>query len=209
MWALLAVGFVALCLAITLAGSYRNDLRLAPAKVLASAGFIALALQQGALDSTFGNAILVGLGLSLIGDALLIGTAPKWFLSGLAVFLLAHIAYIVAFAIVGFDAAVTGAAVALVAVPALWFVGRPIFRAAPAPMRAPVALYIATIVVMVLLAIGAAWQTQRPILAVAAIVFAASDVFVARDQFMARAWRNRAIGLPLYYAAQVMLAFSV
>ena len=44
---------------------------------------------------------------------------------------------------------------------------------------------------------------------VGAIVFAASDVAVARDRFVARSFVNRAWGLPAYYAAQLVLAWSV
>ncbi len=203
------VAWVATALAVTLLGAWRADLRYAPAKVIASAGFVALALQQGALDSGFGMAILVGLVLSLIGDGLLIGTAPKWFLLGLGVFLGAHIAYIVAFALAGLHVGAMGLAVLLVGLPALWFVGRPILKAAPRPMRGPVTLYVATIAAMLVLAVGSAWQNAEWILAVAAMLFAASDVFVARDQFMQRRFLNRGVGLPLYYAAQVLLAFSV
>ncbi len=201
--------WVSAALAVTLLGAYREDIRLAPAKVLASLGFVALAVQQGALSTDFGVAILVGLALSLVGDGLLIGTAPKWFLSGLGVFLAAHVAYIIAFVVAGVDwnAALLGAV--FVGLPALWFVGRPILRAAPQPMRGPVAFYVATIATMLVLAIGAAWHGSHAILAVAALLFAASDVFVARDQFIQPRFLNRAIGLPLYYGAQVLLAFSV
>jgi len=42
--------------------------------------------------------------------------------------------------------------------------------------------------------------------AVGALAFTASDVSVARDRFVRHEFLNRAWGLPLYYAAQVLLA---
>jgi hypothetical protein len=42
--------------------------------------------------------------------------------------------------------------------------------------------------------------------AVGALAFAASDVSVARDRFVRPEFVNRAWGLPLYYAAQLLLA---
>jgi hypothetical protein len=44
---------------------------------------------------------------------------------------------------------------------------------------------------------------------VGATAFYLSDVFVAREQFVAKAVANRMWGLPLYYLAQVLLAWSV
>jgi hypothetical protein len=35
-----------------------------------------------------------------------------------------------------------------------------------------------------------------------------SDLFVARDRFVQPGFVNRLLGLPLYYAAQAMLAIS-
>jgi hypothetical protein len=42
-----------------------------------------------------------------------------------------------------------------------------------------------------------------------ALLFAASDLAVARDQFVRPGLANRMVGLPLYYAAQVLLALAV
>ncbi|MDD3992851.1 MAG: hypothetical protein PHV70_11955 [Desulfobacteraceae bacterium] len=36
-----------------------------------------------------------------------------------------------------------------------------------------------------------------------------SDLFVARQRFVAPAFSNRLLGLPLYYIGQFLLAFSV
>jgi len=46
-------------------------------------------------------------------------------------------------------------------------------------------------------------------LAIAALMFAASDVSVARNRFVARKIVNKVWGLPLYYAAQLLFATSI
>jgi hypothetical protein len=40
-------------------------------------------------------------------------------------------------------------------------------------------------------------------------MFYVSDIFVARDRFVAPSPWNQRLGLPLYYTAQLALAFSV
>jgi hypothetical protein len=42
-----------------------------------------------------------------------------------------------------------------------------------------------------------------------AVSFYFSDVFVARDRFLKKEFLNRLTGLPMYYAGQFFLAFSV
>jgi hypothetical protein len=37
----------------------------------------------------------------------------------------------------------------------------------------------------------------------------ASDITVARQRFVAAAFANRAVGLPMYYTAQVLLALTI
>jgi uncharacterized membrane protein YhhN len=41
---------------------------------------------------------------------------------------------------------------------------------------------------------------------VGALAFTASDISVARDRFARHEFLNRAWGLPLYYAAQLLIA---
>jgi uncharacterized membrane protein YhhN len=42
-----------------------------------------------------------------------------------------------------------------------------------------------------------------------AVAFYFSDVFVARDRFMKKEFLNRLVGLPMYYAGQFLIAFSL
>ena len=51
---------------------------------------------------------------------------------------------------------------------------------------------------------GVSWTVP-----VGAVLFYVSDIFVARDRFVTPSPLNQRIGLPLYYAAQIALAFSI
>ena len=44
---------------------------------------------------------------------------------------------------------------------------------------------------------------------VGAVMFTASDIAVVRDRFVAPGFVNRLWGLPLYYAAQLIIAWSI
>jgi uncharacterized membrane protein YhhN len=72
--------------------------------------------------------------------------------------------------------------------------------------RAPVMAYMVTIAAMVVLAAGTFARSPSTPLLAGALAFALSDVSVARDRFVASSWSNKLWGLPLYYAAQVLLA---
>jgi uncharacterized membrane protein YhhN len=62
---------------------------------------------------------------------------------------------------------------------------------------------------MCALAVGVSVASGQWLIAVGALLFAASDLSVARQAFIAPAWLNLAWGLPAYYAAQMLLAWSV
>jgi uncharacterized membrane protein YhhN len=81
-------------------------------------------------------------------------------------------------------------------------------------MLIPVGAYVAVITVMVIGASSVMGErtadlTGRTFVFLGAILFYVSDVFVARQQFVTGHYINRLIGLPLYYAAQFMIAFSI
>jgi uncharacterized membrane protein YhhN len=177
-------------------------------KPVASAAFVAVALGSGALESSYGQALLAGLLLCLVGDILLIPqTRPAIFRAGVFAFLAGHVAYAAAFLTRPLSLAwmfVAGAGLAL----ALWQVWRWLRPALPADMRRPVQAYFAVIAVMATLACGLTAAGGPATVAVGALAFTASDISVARDRFVRPQFLNRAWGLPLYYAAQVLLALS-
>jgi uncharacterized membrane protein YhhN len=81
-------------------------------------------------------------------------------------------------------------------------------------MKIPVIFYILVITAMVVsacstLAAGELALSGRMLVFSGALSFYVSDVFVARQRFLKTEFRNRLIGLPLYYSGQFMLAFSV
>ncbi len=70
----------------------------AAAKMSAASAFIAMALVCGALESWYGQLLLAGLALCWIGDACLLSSGrSKFFLAGIAAFLLGHLMYAIAF----------------------------------------------------------------------------------------------------------------
>ena len=178
------------------------------AKPIAAAGFLALALTVGALESSYGVLIFAGLTLSFLGDILLIPNEnPAAFKTGIASFLLGHVAYTVAFTSLALDlqAASFGAlATGVGAFVALRWL-RPYLEPG---LRLPVIAYIAVISCMLVAATGCASALSRPDIFAGALLFYLSDLSVARDRFVHRSFWNGAWGLPFYFVAQLILAYG-
>lgn len=181
-----------------------------PLKALTSGLFLAVAWLQGPV-SAYDGWIVAGLLLSFVGDLALVPRERRWFLGGLVAFLLAHVAYTVAF--LG-EAALSSPpwgvlAVILTASLATYLHFRPYLGT----MHGPVVAYIVVISVM----LAAAWSlaATRPDVfgwqvAAGATLFYLSDLAVARRRFTPGAgFATRAIGLPTYYAAQFLLALTI
>jgi uncharacterized membrane protein YhhN len=177
-------------------------------KMVASTGFIAVAVAAGALDTWYGRLVLLALGLSWVGDLALSIAGRQWFLLGLIAFLLGHIAYVAAFVERSIDWWVFLAAglVVMVVAGIVWRWLRPHLER---DMVGPVAAYVIVISAMVAAAFGTAGSNYNALIPVGAVAFFASDLAVARDRFVASGFANRAWGLPLYYFGQVLLALSV
>lgn len=176
-------------------------------KMAASTGFLAVAVAAGGLRHAYGWAILVALGCSWFGDLFLISSQDRYFLLGLVAFLLGHLAYAAAFLIhgVGARGLAAGALVALAtALPILRWLS-PHLDA----MRYPVYAYMLVISLMLIFACGTQARGGTGIILTGAVLFYLSDIFVARQRFVAPGQENALIGLPLYYAAQLMLAGSI
>ena len=176
-------------------------------KAAASASFVALGLLRWAGDGSVGGWIVAGLLLCAAGDLLLLGSGRTFDL-GLAAFLLGHAAYIGAFA---------------TALPATGWWRLPLLLLLPAAAavarwlwphlgrrRLPVSTYIITISVMVWGALAVARAGALPAtVAAGAFLFYVSDLAVARHRFVKPEFLNRGIGLPLYFAGQVLIAMSI
>ena len=175
-------------------------------KPVASLAFVGAGIASGALDSTYGQLVLLGLALCLLGDVLLIPLdRPAIFRAGIFAFLGGHVAYAAAFLTRPLDPLGLAAGAVLLAVVVggtlRWLAG-----ALPADMVWPVRVYMLVIGVMSTLACAVTAAGGPWAVALGALAFTASDLSVARDRFLRHEFLNRAWGLPLYYGAQLLLA---
>lgn len=195
------------CLALVVANLVDARAAAIPAKLLASTAFLATAIVAGALRSRYGRILFLGLVLSWFGDAFLLGTTDKMFLFGLAAFLLAHVAYAIAFTVRGINLKWVLAALIPVALLSL---GSMIWLTPwiSAEMLIPVRVYSVVISVMVITAFGARGNAAPILIPFGALLFYFSDMSVAVGQFMQPAFPHYAWGLPFYYTGQIMLALS-
>jgi uncharacterized membrane protein YhhN len=164
---------------------------------------------MGAADSATGRWLLAALVLSLAGDVALLSDSEGRFVLGLGSFLLAHVAFVVAFVHAGMprgDFALVG--LALVAGLALVVARRVVPAAAREggrPLAGAVTAYVAVIGAMVV----AAWATGRPLVALGASVFMVSDAVLALDRFV----RPRRFGslavMVTYHLGQVLIVVGL
>ena len=184
------------------------------AKPLASTGFVAAAVALGGFErATTGDGYALGLVAGLVlcwwGDVLLVPRdRPAVFRAGVLAFLLGHVAFAAAFVSRGVDAlAVVAAALALIT-PVI-AVLRWLAPSVPADLRVAVRAYVLVIAAMLVAATGTAVEAGGATIAIGALMFCVSDLSVARDRFVAPGFANAAWGLPLYYAAQLVLASTL
>ncbi len=179
------------------------------AKPLAGVGFIGAALAAAALDSGYGRWILAALLLSWFGDVCLIPRrAPRVFQAGILSFLLGHVAFTAAFVVRGLDLRIALPAALLALVFSL-LAARWLGPHVPAQMRIPVHAYLSVISLMLVCAAAASGSSGDARILLGALMFYDSDLSVARDRFVVSQFTNRAWGLPLYFAAQLVFATSV
>ena len=163
-----------------------------------------LAVTMGATDHDAGPFLLVALGFSLVGDIFLLGSKPVDFSGGLVSFLVAHIAFVLAFLTLGVETrwALVGL---LIAVPLSLTAGRRIVRAATheggAALGGAVTAYLVVIVAMVTAASG----TALPIVFLGAIAFLLSDLVLALDRFVGPRSNARMLVIVTYHLGQVLM----
>lgn len=176
-------------------------------KVAASTAFVLVAFSLHAADYRYGRAIFFALALSWIGDICLLSERSALFLSGLAFFLLAHVAFSVAFISGALDLPVGAVGLVLMCIIGTLTL-RWLWRHLDTFNKSAVSAYIVVLVVMCSLAAARSAASGSMLVGVGALAFAASDISVARDRFVAPGFSNRAWGLPAYYSAQLLFAWS-
>lgn len=183
-------------------------------KLAAAACFVAAGFLAGAGSWPYGRWIAAALILGALGDAALLGRKRRAFVIGLALFAIDH--------------ALVVRAAALVSPPSTWLGPWAIPPGLAAALvlrwlwpnlghlRVPVAIYTGLIALTLTAAAapylgGApAWFGERraALLAGGALCFFVSDLAVARQRFAHQSFWNKAWGLPLYFAGQLLIAWS-
>ncbi|WP_168204265.1 lysoplasmalogenase [Aliikangiella coralliicola] len=159
-------------------------------------------------SSSFGTLILLGLAFSFAGDLLLLPRGnSRFFLAGIGAFALAHIAYGFAFLklLVEPDVILIST---LLTLPAAAITYHWLSPHLTGRFRVLVSIYLGLISLMVIIGTAAGVSSNNYWIASGAIIFAVSDIYVARNRFVSAGFVNRLIGLPLYYSAQIMIAYG-
>jgi uncharacterized membrane protein YhhN len=189
-----------------------NRAGLVPTKGSLSLLFILAALSQKDPPSPYSGFVVAGLVFCLAGDVFLALPQKEAFMLGLVSFLVGHVCYLIGFfSIAGFSGWTWVSLVLATGISTLVYrwLGSHLGK-----MKGPVIGYIVVITVMVCGAssvLGAPdFDLSGRVMAFSgAAAFYFSDVFVARDRFIEEGFVNRLAGLPMYYAGQFLIAFSL
>lgn len=174
-----------------------------PLALLLGIGLAWMRWQTPQADGRFGVLLLAGLAASLAGDVFLM-LSPKFFVPGLASFLVAHLFYIALFMQgVGLfprrSALVATLGVGAAMYAFLWLSGL------PAGLRVPVGVYVVVIACMAAQAIGRAavlGDGAARAVALGAVVFMLSDSLLALNRFVVPLPLASLWVLATYYIAQ-------
>jgi uncharacterized membrane protein YhhN len=190
----------------------KNPKGMLPTKTGLSLLFIVTAISQIHSMQPYSLFIMVGLLFCLGGDVFLALPQDKMFLLGLVSFLLGHVSYVIGFFWIADPNSMT-----LIGVIITLLLGILIYtwlKPHLGTMKKPVIAYILVISFMFTGAWSVLGMPRQPMMARVFIFggaasFYISDIFVARDRFLKNDFINRLLGLPLYYLAQFMIAFSI
>jgi uncharacterized membrane protein YhhN len=184
---------------------------LKPISTLLVIAIAALSFLEPTQNPTYSIGISIGLLFSFGGDmALMFQDNPKAFRIGLVLFLLAHIAYTVVFALLGQFSTwdILSGVILLVAALGLYRLFQPNLGS----MKIPVIVYIVVISLMVNRAIALFASpefstTQAWMVVAGALLFYISDVILAANRFW-RPWKCQRISLAFYYSGQLLIALA-
>jgi uncharacterized membrane protein YhhN len=144
--------------------------------------------------------VAAGLAVSMVADVVI----ESSFLGGLAVFLLAHVAYVAAFV------SRTSEPRLLLLLPFAGWGVAVLWRLWPGlgAMRVPVVVYAAVICTMMWRAAATAGLPGGWTALAGAVLFAASDTLIAFDRFLRPLPQARYAIMALYWAGQLLIALS-
>lgn len=180
----------------------------AATKVATMGAMIGWAWSLGAAGTRPGIAVLVGMGLGLLGDAFLLLEQEWAFVAGLSAFLLGHLAYVLAFTTSWFSPA--GAAVALLLAGGLAARIGPRLRTAAIADEGPMMGWAVTGYLLVIAAMAvAAGATGRPLVLIGALLFVVSDAVLALDRFVAPRPRAHLVVMVTYHLAQAAIMLGM
>lgn len=190
------------------------------AKLSASTGFLVVGLHGlgGHADrdhASFAGAVCIGLALGAVGDIALLGRSTRAFMGGLVAFLLGHLAYCVGIAVLvrpQYWLAAAGWLGVLPVIAAFTVYDR--YASKFGKLRPAVAVYCLVITAMVVGALavyrgGLLDDAHAAMFALGALLFFGSDIAVARERFVAHDFRNKLLGLPAYFAGQLLIAWTI
>lgn len=206
---------IAIAAALAIIGALVPELRWLhyASKPLATLLVVALVASAQAGETHYRRAVVAGLVLSAVGDVFLMlptmPGAPDWFVFGLASFLCAHVAYLVAFCararllsdwrpFAGYSLLAGG----VLAV--LW-------PHLPGPLRAPVVVYVVLLAAMAAQS-AVVWLRWRDgtsrLAALGGAFFVASDATLAIDRFVSPFPAAIVVVLVTYWTAQALIGLS-
>jgi len=185
-------------------GNQRLEWLCKPAALVALTG-AAIALRPDQFDVKV--VFVLGLLLSLAGDVFLMLPSDR-FLPGLISFFLAHVAYVVGFALEDPDPLLLGVGVVVVAIGVV-LIGRPLVSRVRAGEQAefavPVMAYMGVISLMVIFAFGAG----NPWGILGALMFYASDATLGWNRFVQETSHGRLAVMATYHLGQLFLVIHL
>lgn len=207
-WALLGLTLVIAALDWVAKGIGSKPLEYV-CKPLTMVALIGVALALDPTDAGARTAFVVALVFGMAGDVfLMLPDSKRWFVFGLASFLVGHLAYVVGLVALGLDAVALAAGVVFVAL-AMAVIGRRIVAAVKAgdepALAGPVSVYMGVISVMVACAFG-----TTLLLAIAgSLLFFASDACIGWSRFVKpHAWMELFI-IVTYHLGQIGLVLAL
>jgi uncharacterized membrane protein YhhN len=202
--------FVALSASVAIAAHYLQlPILHWIAKPLTTLLIVGMALSLSSAEPVYRRWIVIGLLWSTLGDVFLM-LPGDYFLHGLVSFLVAHIAYLVAFSRRErlFAQLMPFAVYAVIAFAVLTYLSQGI----PAPMRIPVVVYVAALGAMAAQA-AAIWSIRRDrasaLAAIGGALFMFSDSLIAINRFGEPFDASRFLVLASYWLAQYLIARSI